>query len=207
MAEQGIRKSALQSFARWVGETALIDVSDYLIENPRTFPVAKVLRKAEMSGEAFRKFINDYAPIHIGEQTLFDVIETIAQEPKLAKNARFLAEGGILVANPENQRIRTIASEYRLAYLLFQDYQVFQENDDYLRAEVCLRLGEQTLDMQCVVDSLDFHSPSIPRRFPPPRVPVEPNAGRHALPEGFEVVGKPVLGGLHHEYRLERIAA
>jgi transposase InsO family protein len=47
--------------------------------------------------------------------------------------------------------------------------------------------------------------PGIPD--PPPGLPVEPNADRHALPEGFEVVGKPVLGGLHHEYRLERKAA
>jgi hypothetical protein len=36
---------------------------------------------------------------------------------------------------------------------------------------------------------------------------VEPNADRHALPEGFKVVGNPVLGGLHHEYRLEKTAA
>jgi len=47
--------------------------------------------------------------------------------------------------------------------------------------------------------------PGIPN--PPPHLPVEPNARRHALPEGFEIIRKPVLGGLHHEYRLEKIAA
>jgi hypothetical protein len=47
--------------------------------------------------------------------------------------------------------------------------------------------------------------PGIPN--PPPGLPVEPNADRHALPDGFEIVCKPVLGGLHHEYRLEKRAA
>ena len=47
--------------------------------------------------------------------------------------------------------------------------------------------------------------PGIPN--PPPGLPVEPNADGHALPEGLEIVGKPVLGGLHHEYRLEKRAA
>jgi hypothetical protein len=31
--------------------------------------------------------------------------------------------------------------------------------------------------------------------------------GRHTLPAGFRVVSKPVLGELHHEYRLEKEAA
>src|SRR5690348_3703727 len=29
----------------------------------------------------------------------------------------------------------------------------------------------------------------------------------HRIPQGHQVIAKPVLGGLHHEYRLEKIAA
>ena len=31
--------------------------------------------------------------------------------------------------------------------------------------------------------------------------------GSHHIPRGHRVIAKPVLGGLHHEYELENIAA
>ena len=34
-----------------------------------------------------------------------------------------------------------------------------------------------------------------------------PSSGKHRLPEGSRVMGRPVVGGLHHEYRLEKVAA
>jgi len=36
---------------------------------------------------------------------------------------------------------------------------------------------------------------------------VELQAKRHQIPEGHHVVAIPVLGRLHHEYKLEKIAA
>jgi len=47
-------------------------------------------------------------------------------------------------------------------------------------------------------------SPGIPD--PPEEVPV-PQMGTHKIPAGFGLRRKAVLGGLHHEYRLERMVA
>lgn len=47
--------------------------------------------------------------------------------------------------------------------------------------------------------------PGIPN--PPPGSPVTEQIRRHLVPDGFSIKKKPILGGLHHEYRLERIAA
>jgi transposase InsO family protein len=46
--------------------------------------------------------------------------------------------------------------------------------------------------------------PGIPE--PSNLMPV-PSSGRHRLPEGSRVMARAVLGGLHHEYRLEKVAA
>ena len=40
----------------------------------------------------------------------------------------------------------------------------------------------------------------------PTLVPL-PSSGRHTLLGGSRVLARPVLGGLHHEYRLEKVAA
>jgi hypothetical protein len=44
--------------------------------------------------------------------------------------------------------------------------------------------------------------PGIPD--PPAHLPVPPQAHRHRLPADVRVVAHPVLGGLHHEYTLEK---
>jgi transposase InsO family protein len=47
--------------------------------------------------------------------------------------------------------------------------------------------------------------PGIPQ--PPPGLPIRLQPHRHGLPEPMHVVVRPILGGLHHEYRLEEQAA
>ena len=46
--------------------------------------------------------------------------------------------------------------------------------------------------------------PGLPQ--PPPGLPVAPIVG-HALPRDVRVVARPILGGMHHEYGLEKRAA
>jgi len=47
--------------------------------------------------------------------------------------------------------------------------------------------------------------PGIPD--PPASILVALRALRHAIPNGFQVKKRSILSDLHHEYRLERIAA
>jgi putative transposase len=47
--------------------------------------------------------------------------------------------------------------------------------------------------------------PGIPQ--PPPHVPAPRYAHRHRLPAHLRVANRPILGGLHHEYRLEEQVA
>jgi putative transposase len=47
--------------------------------------------------------------------------------------------------------------------------------------------------------------PGIPD--PPPGLPVERQIQRPEFPEGFTIKKQSILGGLHHEHRLEKIAA
>jgi transposase InsO family protein len=47
--------------------------------------------------------------------------------------------------------------------------------------------------------------PGIPQ--PSPALPVALQAHRHRLAERLHVVARPILGGLHHDYRLEQKAA
>jgi putative transposase len=46
--------------------------------------------------------------------------------------------------------------------------------------------------------------PGLPQ--PPPHLPVPLSVHRHRLPEHLRVVTQPVLGGLHHEYQLAKVA-
>ncbi len=47
--------------------------------------------------------------------------------------------------------------------------------------------------------------PGIPVPLPENTRP-PPSGHRHQLPDGYEVVKRPVLGGLHHEYALKKVA-
>ena len=47
--------------------------------------------------------------------------------------------------------------------------------------------------------------PGIPD--PPAHLPTKPQADRHRLPSNVRVIACPVLGGLHQEYELDKIAA
>ncbi len=47
--------------------------------------------------------------------------------------------------------------------------------------------------------------PGIPD--PPGHLPANPQTHRHRLPADVRVTARPVLGGLHHEYGLEKMAA
>jgi putative transposase len=47
--------------------------------------------------------------------------------------------------------------------------------------------------------------PGIPQ--PPPHLPIPLQEHRHRFPEHLQVVARPILGGLHHEYRFDEQAA
>jgi len=46
--------------------------------------------------------------------------------------------------------------------------------------------------------------PGIPE---PTQAQLPASVHRHKLPEGYRIKSKPVLGGLHHEYSLEKETA
>lgn len=71
-------------------------------------------------------------------------------------------------------------------------------------------LGEAQYYECCVVD---LYNPGRPRASLGPGIPdpmgdcLAPSSRGHRIRDGHRVVAKPVLGGLHHEYRLEPMAA
>jgi transposase InsO family protein len=63
-------------------------------------------------------------------------------------------------------------------------------------------------DWQIPYNQARLHSslgPGLPA--PRPGLPVPLEEQRHQIPTGYPVRAQPILGGLHHEYRLEKIAA
>jgi putative transposase len=78
---------------------------------------------------------------------------------------------------------------------------------DYL-----LPLNEQHLrrTLKLWVDYYNKGRPhaSLGPGIPHPPLDLQPKASlRHRIPQGYGVVAKPILGGLHHEYGLETFAA
>jgi len=70
-------------------------------------------------------------------------------------------------------------------------------------------LGEAQYYECCVVELYNHGRPhaSLGPGIPDPQgEATREEAHGHRLPVGFRVVAKPVLGGLHHEYRLESAA-
>jgi hypothetical protein len=47
---------------------------------------------------------------------------------------------------------------------------------------------------------------SLGPRIPQPPAPVSLHVYRHQIPDDLRVVMQPILGGLHHEYRLAKVA-
>src|SRR5664280_3151512 len=73
-------------------------------------------------------------------------------------------------------------------------------------------LGERHL-RSLLKEWVAHYNPSRPHSSLGPGIPEPsnllplPSSDRHTLPEGSQVMARPVLGGLHHEYRLEKVAA
>jgi len=84
--------------------------------------------------------------------------------------------------------------------------------EEYLRREAILELfaerrmpaGKAAPIEEAGESEYEELGPGIPEP-PQAKVPAGPN--RHKIADGYHVLSKPVLGGLHHEYRLEKEAA
>ncbi len=81
------------------------------------------------------------------------------------------------------------------------------------RLNYLIPLGEKHLRV-LLSEWVEHYNRSRPHSSLGPGIP-DPREGfpaplaenRHEIPEGHRVVAKPILGGLHHEYRLEKTAA